>query len=108
MLAARGMVATIPSTTLRKPGIWYDPAQYVVRHLVENYCPQALGNRGRERRSEMVELIEELTAFDGVQADEIGGDRSCVYCSAFLEYGGEHERSCPRERALKLLAELKR
>jgi len=37
LLAAQGIVATIPSKANRKIQTWYDPVKYRTRHLVENY-----------------------------------------------------------------------
>ena len=46
MLAAQGIVATIPPGVNRKIQPWYDPLRYRTRHLVENYFADLKQFRG--------------------------------------------------------------
>ena len=61
LLAANGIIATIPSKENRRRPIWHDPASYRTRHLVENYFADLKQFRGIATR--YCKLAESFVAF---------------------------------------------
>lgn len=61
LLAANGIIATIPSTKNRRRPVWHDPASYRTRHLVENYFADLKQFRGIVTR--YCKLAESFVAF---------------------------------------------